>query len=150
MRTINREIVSALLFSKDNKIFMGKKDPTKGGVYSDCWHIPGGGIEESEDKIQALVREIQEETGIDITSEKIELADDRGEGDSEKTLPTGEKVIAHMHFNVYKVQLNKNAEDITVTLKDDLVEYKWVALEEILVLKLTPPSRALFQRLSYI
>lgn len=43
------------------------KDVNKGGVYTDCWHIPGGGIEEGEDKNSALMREVKEETGIDIS-----------------------------------------------------------------------------------
>jgi hypothetical protein len=42
MREIERTIVSALIFSQDGKLLMGKKDPAKGGVYPDCWHIPGG------------------------------------------------------------------------------------------------------------
>jgi ADP-ribose pyrophosphatase YjhB (NUDIX family) len=56
MRTIHRTIVSALIYSNDGKLLMGKKDPAKGGVYNDCWHIPGGGIEEGEGKIEALTR----------------------------------------------------------------------------------------------
>ena len=46
MREINRDIVSAIMLSKDKRIFLAKKNPNKGGVYIDCWHIPGGGIEE--------------------------------------------------------------------------------------------------------
>jgi len=42
MRTINRDIVSAVILSKDFKILLGKKDPSKGGVYASSWHIPGG------------------------------------------------------------------------------------------------------------
>jgi len=57
MKTIRRIIVSALIFSKDNKILMGKKNLNGGGVYVDCWHLPGGGINENEDKIEALIRE---------------------------------------------------------------------------------------------
>lgn len=48
MRKINRIIVAALIFSKDGKLLMGTKDPRRGGVYSDCWHLPGGGVEEGE------------------------------------------------------------------------------------------------------
>jgi ClpP class serine protease len=33
MRTKNREIVSALIFSKDGKLFQGMKAEKKGGVY---------------------------------------------------------------------------------------------------------------------
>ncbi|MBT6335075.1 MAG: NUDIX hydrolase, partial [Candidatus Magasanikbacteria bacterium] len=64
MRSISRDIVSAIIISKDNKIFLGRKDPSKGGVYKDCWHLPGGGIEKGETDEDALIREIQEETGI--------------------------------------------------------------------------------------
>jgi ADP-ribose pyrophosphatase YjhB (NUDIX family) len=56
MRKIKREIVSALIFSGGGKIFLGKKDMKTGGVYCDCWHIPGGGIEDGENKRDALIR----------------------------------------------------------------------------------------------
>ena len=33
----------------------------------DIWMVPGGGIEEGENSIQASVREVKEETGLEIT-----------------------------------------------------------------------------------
>ena len=86
MRTIHRDIVSAVILSKDGKILMGMKDPSSGGVYADCWHIPGGGIDDGEDKLSALRREVLEETGIDIAAAATTLADDTGSGETEKTL----------------------------------------------------------------
>lgn len=152
MRTIERDIVSALIFSKDGKLFQGMKAESKGGVYSDCWHIPGGGIDEGENLTQALVREIKEETGIDISSYEIKSVDNLGRGESEKILKdTGEKVLCKMKFNVFKVFLNdKNSKDVEIFLNDDLVKYQWFDLSELKNLKLTPPSVALFQRLGYI
>lgn len=151
MREIEREIVSALIFSKDGKIFQGMKDPKDGGVYADCWHIPGGGIDEGEELVTALLREVKEETGIDITEEKIELLDDTGRGQSVKTLKdTGEKVLCNMKFNVYKVAINENADDIPVVLNDDLVKYHWIEPSELKNIKLTPPSVELFTRLGYL
>ncbi len=127
------------------------KDPKDGGVYADCWHIPGGGIDSGEDQIQALIREVREETGIDITPSQIELLDDVGRGEAEKVLKdTGERVLCHMIFNVYKVVLDKSADEVQVSLDDDLISFKWVALEELPGLKLTPPSVALFERLGYL
>lgn len=152
MRTIQRNIVSALIFSKDGKLFQGKKDPKSGGVYIDCWHIPGGGIEEGEDKVQALIREVTEETGIDLSSYQIELTDDIGRGESIKKLKDpDEEVLCQMTFNVYKIVINdKNANEITISLNDDLAEYRWTVLNELSSLRLTPPSVSLFQRLGYL
>ncbi len=151
MRTIHREIVSALIFSQDGKLFQGMKNPKDGGVYADCWHIPGGGIDDGEDKLTALVREIKEETGITVPIDKIELVDDQGRGESEKVLKnTGERVLCKMKFNVYKITLDQNATDIRVNLEDDLVSYQWIDLVELKNVKLTPPSVILFQRLGYL
>ncbi len=149
MRTIFRNIVSALIFSKDGKLLLGKKDPSKGGVYSDVWHIPGGGVDEGENLEEALKREISEEVGIDISPYTIELADDQGSGTSEKTLKdTGEKVLCNMKFNVYRVVISdKNADEIDVKLNDDLVEYYWANQEELTSMPLVPASVTLFQRL---
>ncbi len=152
MRTIEREIVSALIFSSDGKLFQAMKDPNKGGVYLDCWHIPGGGIEQGEDPVEALVREVNEELGIDISPFDITLVDDVGRGESEKTLKdTGERVLAKMQFKIYKVVLDKPASDVAITLDpSEFSEYRWSPLPELRDLKLTPPSVSLFTRLGYI
>jgi 8-oxo-dGTP pyrophosphatase MutT (NUDIX family) len=151
MRTIKRVIVSALIFSKEGKLFMGQKDSTRGGVYSDCWHLPGGGVDEGETKEIALVREIKEEVGIDISSKNFELIDNQGTGTTEKVLKdTGEKVLCEMEFNVYKIKLNQNADDIEVNLSDDLVKYSWFKIPELKNTKLTPPSEKLFVKLGLI
>lgn len=151
MRTIKRIVVSALIFSKDNKLFMGQKDPSKGGVYSNCWHIPGGGVDEGETKEVALIREIKEEVGMDISLEKTELIDDKGFGTTEKILKdTGEKVLCEMKFNVYKIELNKEADGIEIILSDDLVKYRWFEMSELKDIKLTPPSEKLFVKLGLI
>lgn len=151
MRTITRDIVSAVIISKDNKILFGKKDPRKGGVYKDCWHIPGGGIDEGETKHEALKREIFEEVGIDISNADVSLLDDLGRGESEKTLKdTGEQVICEMTFLVYQVDLKTSATETEIKLTDDLVEYKWVDKDDLKSIELNPPSVELFTRLEWV
>ena len=152
MRTIQREIVSAMIFSKDGKLLMVQKNPAGGGVYIDCWHIPGGGVDEKESKSQALLREVHEEVGLDVSSYRNELVDDEGTGQSEKTLKgTNEKVMVAMHFNVYQITIyDKNSEDIIIQLEDELISYKWFAREDLKTIKLTPPSVTLFTKLGYI
>jgi 8-oxo-dGTP pyrophosphatase MutT (NUDIX family) len=153
MRIIERDIVSALIFSKDGKLFQGMKDSRKGGVYSNlnCWHIPGGGVEERETKEEALIREIKEELDIDISGYKINLVDDKGTGGSKKVLKNGEEVFCKMKFFVYRVDVNnKNFDEIKINLKDDVSEYRWTDLSELKELKLTPPSVELFKKLGYL
>lgn len=146
MRQIERKIVSAILISKDGKVLMGKKDPNKGGVYSDCWHIPGGGVDEGELLEQALQREIKEEVGLDILPYRPVLIPIKHGGTSEKTLPSGEKVICNMDFNTYRIEIfDKNADEVEVLLNDDLVEAKWFSRAELPGVKQIPGGKEFFQ-----
>jgi len=127
------------------------KDEGKGGVYCDCWHIPGGGVDGGERKEEALKREIKEETGIDISNYKVVLIDDTGTGVSGKILPSGEEVLRKMKFYIYRVDIDdKNSDEISISLNDDLVEYRWTSLDELANIKLTPPSIELFKKLGYL
>jgi 8-oxo-dGTP diphosphatase len=68
-----REASRAVIFDDDNLIallFVGKDNYHK---------IPGGGIELGEDKMQALTREVKEETGceIEVTGEVGEIIEFR-------------------------------------------------------------------------
>jgi len=152
MREIHREIVSAIIFSQDGKLLMGKKDPAKGGVYSDCWHIPGGGMDEGETLEQALGREVLEEVGIDIAPYKVTAIPRKFSGVCEKVLrETGEKVLCHMVFNSFRIDIaDKLASEIELKLEDDLVEARWFSLEELADVKLIPGGKESFQAMGLI
>lgn len=151
MREIQRKIASAIIFSKDHKILMGKKDPAKGGVYPGCWHIPGGGIDEGETLEQALTREVLEETGINISPYGIKFIPIINSGIAEKTLKTGERVLCHMEFNVFEVNINdKDAEDIVLNPTDDLVGLRWFSPGELRGAKQIPGGKEFFQKMGYI
>ena len=151
MREIQRTIVSALIFSKDDKLLMGEKDPAKGGVYPDCWHIPGGGIDKGETMEQALQREIKEEVGIDISPYDPVPIPEKGSGIAEKTLSSGEKVLCRMEFNIFRVDIHdKLASEIKITLGDDLVEIRWFSPEELPEVKQIPGGKEFFQKIGLI
>lgn len=152
MREIQRTIVSALIFSKDGKLLMGKKDPVKGGVYPDCWHIPGGGVEEGETLEEALRREVLEEIGLDISSYKPILIPEKETDVAEKTLhPSGEKVLAKMEFNRFKINIiDKFANEIKLHLNDDLIETRWFKAEELPGVKQAAGGKEFFQKIGLI
>lgn len=149
MKKKNRTIVSAVIVSKDQKILLGKV--REGGVYPDCWHIPGGGIDEGETKEAGLIREIKEEAGLDVSGSPIKLLSDADTGEAVKIdRDTGERWLVRMHFNVYQVDMSENSRKIKISLNDDLRKYKWVSKSELGKYKHTPPSERLFKKLKWI
>jgi ADP-ribose pyrophosphatase YjhB (NUDIX family) len=60
---------SALVFDESGRILLGRRagEPDEGK-----WDLPGGFLEEGEHPLEGLVRELREETGLDV--EPLELA----------------------------------------------------------------------------
>ncbi len=150
MREINRTIVSGLVFSKDGKLLMGLKDPSKGGVYADLWHLPGGGLDEGESLEDGLYRELQEEVGLDIKGARIVRVESVGAGSAEKTLKDGERVLCHMEFNRFEVHLDTNADETKVFPSSDLVELRWFTPEELKTVNQIPGGKEFFEAMGYI
>jgi 8-oxo-dGTP pyrophosphatase MutT (NUDIX family) len=150
MREINRVIASAIIFSNEGKVLMGRKNPNKGGVYIDFWHIPGGGMHGDEPILDTLIREVKEEVGIDISDADIKQMPEKGYGKSERTLENGERVIANMEFNRFEVRLDKNADEIKLTLGDELTEAKWFSPTELRDVEQIPGGKEFFEGMGYI
>jgi mutator protein MutT len=150
LRQIIRTIAVGLIICADNKLLLGKK--TAGGVYPDCWHLPGGGVKSNETTKQALVREIREEVGLDLQKLKatINLIDDLGRGEHQKTLANGEMVLAKMRFYVFEVRIQENSGNLKIKAGDDMSKISWVKLSELDKHQHTPPSLELFKRLGMI
>jgi 8-oxo-dGTP diphosphatase len=144
METITRDIVAAYVVSADQKILFGQKDPNQGGVYLDCWHVPGGGIDAGETRTQALAREVLEETGIDITGVVVNLVDDTNTAKAVKSRPNQPDVLVKMTFAIYTVALPIPAEQVELSSGDDLINLTWFTLDELQTLQLTPPARDYF------
>jgi len=144
MRIIERRIVGSLLVSKDGHLLLGYKDPKWGGRYSDCWVVPGGGVEEDETDLEALYREIKEEVDLDISPYESTLIDDSLTGENETIHNvTGEPVTFKMQFLDYITKIPKDAKDIPVTAKDDLAKAEWIPFEKLAGYTLSPSTKDL-------
>lgn len=149
MKHKDRIIVSAILLTTDKKILLGRT--RKGGVYDDCWHIPGGGVEPGESMSDALKREVMEEVGIDISGKETRLVFDKDSAEAVKTnRETGEEFLVTMHFNDYLIELGVSSENVGAVLSDDIVSFTWAPLASLKDYKLTPPSIKLFKVMGWI
>jgi 8-oxo-dGTP pyrophosphatase MutT (NUDIX family) len=139
MRTIHRDIVGGFIFSKDNKILLGKN--LSGGVYEEAFVVPGGGVDKGETKKDALQREMLEETGIDISKAKITKIN-FSKGKHEKTLrDTKERVLVKMDFYDYRVDLTQKSDEISLKTEDDWDSAQWFIFQDLGDLNLSEPTR---------
>lgn len=63
------EGISAIVavIEQDGMILVGRKRSEQGHVFDGAWHIPGGKVLSDETDEQALHREMNEETGLNIS-----------------------------------------------------------------------------------
>lgn len=152
LREVERIIVAAVVISSDGKFLLGQKDPDKGGVYPDAWHIPGGGIEDGEDMEKAMRRELREEVpGLPIDDVKFKLLDVGGGGETERDLK-GERVWVIMHFNHFEVRMSQTADDLVDIIQpgDDLATLQFFTADELKDVQQIPGGKEIFIQLGYI
>lgn len=132
------KLVSVALVEKDGKILMGMKAPGV-GPYPDTWRLPGGKIEEGESEEEALVREVKEETNLDVDSyEKIGVYEDDE--------PDKHGEMTHWIFHIYKVKPRGELKT-----SEEFPEVKWFSIKDLP--KISSVARAsikLFQDLGYL
>lgn len=149
MRTITRDIVGAFIISADNHVLLGQS--ITGGVFPDKWVVPGGGIEDGETKLQAVIRETLEEVGIDIADAEITPIDTPSYGESPKTLrDSGETVLVKMTFFDFVVKLSQNANDISLSFEDDLSIAKWFSPKDLQNASIGKPTEATLRKINFI
>ena len=148
MRTIHRDVVGGFVFSSDNKVLLGKN--RDGGVYEGSYCVPGGGVEDHETKLQALAREMLEETGIDISIGQVEEIN-LSAGKHEKSLrDTDERVLVKMTFYDFRIDLPNPAEDIEVRAEDDWLQPTWFRPAELFTQSVSDPTAATLRKIGYL
>ncbi|MEM3640740.1 MAG: NUDIX hydrolase [Candidatus Bathyarchaeia archaeon] len=124
--------VGAIITSKD-KILLAKRrsEPAKGK-----WSIPGGLVELGENVEEAVIREVKEETGLEV--EKPKLIDVV----NNISIDENGKIKYHFVILDYFVKL-KGGEP---KASDDAEELIWVSLDEAEKYDLTKTLRIFLQR----
>ncbi|WP_164120986.1 NUDIX hydrolase [Sharpea azabuensis] len=86
------------------------------------WEIPGGGVSAGETSMQALQREVSEETGLDISLAQSDLIYSYKNID----LKRGDNYFVDM----YLIHAKFDIEDVHIQ-EDEVLEWKMASLEEI-------------------
>ena len=121
--------VGIIVLNLNNQVFVGKRKDNP----NDKWQMPQGGVDEGEDYITAMKRELKEETGI----ENIKIIKEI-EKIYQYELP--ENLIGNIWKGKYRGQKQKwflmkflgNDDEINLkTNKPEFLDWKWVELEMI-------------------
>ena len=108
-----------------------KGEPGKGK-----WSIPGGLVELGERAEQTVIREVREETNLEVENpELIDVVDSI-------TFDDDGRIKYHFVIIDYFVKLKGG----TIKAADDAAELKWVPFSEVEKYDLTKTFRAFFQR----
>lgn len=110
-------IVSKVLVENGDKILLIKRAT---GIDKDKWDAPGGILEKGETPEQCAIREVKEETGLDI-----EITSFLGYEYHEKTRYKNQ--LQHGTFLYYKGIPSGGK----INISNEVSEYKWISLKDL-------------------
>lgn len=115
-----RRAVRAIVIKDNNLLVMHRN---KFGQEYDT--LPGGGVEIGESPEQALVREVAEETSIQIRLERLVFVEEAGD-------PFGTQLIYLCEYQSGEPALNEHSEEAQINkLGQNLYEPRWVDLSKL-------------------
>ena len=121
--------VGAIVLNKKNKVFVGKRKDNP----VDKWQMPQGGVNAGEELIDAMKRELEEETGI----KNIEILKEI-DGWSQYELP--KYLLGKIWKGKYRGQKQKwfvvrflgNDNEINLEVsKPEFIEWRWLDIERL-------------------
>jgi 8-oxo-dGTP pyrophosphatase MutT (NUDIX family) len=122
--------VKALLQNEDGEVLLLEVNPDRlsddDTAYAD---LPGGRIEERDLVEETLLREVEEETGID--PEQLMIGEEIDTSVSNIEIPVGDGEKVGLILSTYRCELAVPADEVDIRLSDEYQEYAWVPKEEL-------------------
>jgi phosphoglycolate phosphatase len=125
--------VGALIFNGAGEALMIRTHK-----WSNLWGIPGGKIKWGEPAVDALRREIKEETGLDVTDIEFVVVQD---------CIHSKEFYRDAHFVLLNYTCCCTGQPV-VNLNDEAREFRWVKIAEAKKLKLNKPTKILISAVS--
>lgn len=104
--------VSMAIITRDDRVLMVRRRQQEGKL---LWAFPGGGIEAGETAEQAAVREVAEETALEVKAVRI----------------IGQRIHPDSGADMTYVACEPVAGEARVEDAEELAEVAWISLEEI-------------------
>jgi nucleoside triphosphatase len=124
--------VGALIFNRDSRVLL---------VLSERWGgryvVPGGHIELGERIEESVIREVKEETGLDVYDLEFVMMQE---------CVFDEGFYRKMHFIFFDYSCTTDADEDEVILNHEAQAYSWVTLNEALNMSLDPYTRRLIEK----
>ena len=124
-------VTKAVIIQNSKILLLKRKDSSK--FFPKAWDFAGGKVEPGETVEQAVVREVKEETGLDVIPEKIV-----GEFPFEAS---GKQVM----FHVFEIRPIDHDISDSIVLSADHSEFIWVEKNDLMKLDLAPAVRKYFE-----
>jgi phosphoglycolate phosphatase len=125
--------VGALIFNSSENVLLVRTHK-----WSDLWGIPGGKIKWGEPSQSALVREIKEETNLNIADVEFVMVQD---------CIHSTEFYRDAHFILLNYTCRCVGEP-EVKLNDEAQEFRWVTLDQTIELPINEPTRVLLAKVN--
>jgi len=124
--------VGALIFDDSGRVLMIRTQK-----WSNLWGIPGGKIKFGEPSVQALQREIKEETNLDVGDIEFVMVQD---------CIQSKEFYRQAHFVLLNYRCRAHSP-LEVRLNDEAQEYRWATPAQALEMPLNQPTRLLLEKI---
>jgi 8-oxo-dGTP diphosphatase len=114
-----RLVVGAVIVDDAGQVFVHRRGPDR-TLFPNCWDIPGGHVEPDESPLEALGREVEEETGWRLRRVIAELGE---------MLWTGDDGVPRRELD-YLIEVDGDLNAPRLEWPDH-VEFAWVGLDEV-------------------
>ena len=109
--------VNVWTIREDGRFLLTKRDPRK--PWGNYWECTGGAVQAGEDTVLASIREVKEETGINVAGLRPILIDSK------------KQKYAYLDVYAYFVK----GDPQVILQEGETVDYRWVTVEEYLAMK---------------
>lgn len=116
-----RRVVGALIRDPYDRIFVQRRSPGR-RLFPDCWDVVGGAVEEGESLLDALRREIAEETGWRLRHVLARVAHEQWTADGLRHIESGYVVEVDGDLSAPALEHDKHTE------------FTWIAAEDVALL----------------